>query len=281
MMDKPPQPRFGVTTQIRDHDIVFQFESTGGSFDETRVHKPGRYRFRISANAERNGKAMTILVYAGTYHFPNVTTRLLGAYDVTDKPTVVEFIEPMGVNESIRIAPYGLGFGYDQKKPADYVGPGLAVQWIETEGPLYDAWPPVGTARLFGNVDLTKGTAADAEAILRRFAARAFRRPVMDAELRTYFALVKSQLADGSSFTDALRVGLKGILCSPDFLYMSAVPGKLSDFDLATRLSYFLWSSTPDDTLAEIAAKGELGKPDVLRQQVERMLNDPRARSFT
>ena len=62
---------------------------------------------------------------------------------------------------------------------------------------------------------------------------------------------------------------------------MSAVPGKLDDFDLATRLSYFLWSSTPDDTLAELASRGELGKPDVLRQQVERMLDDPKAHALT
>ena len=158
MMDKPPQPRFGVTTQVRDHDIVFQFESTGRSFDETRVRQPGRYRIRISANAERNGKLMTYLVYAGTYHLPSVTTRVVGAFDVSDKPTVVEFIEPMGVNDSIRIDPYGLGFGYDQKNPAEYVGPGLALQWIEIEGPLHEAWPPAETSRLLGSVDLAKGT---------------------------------------------------------------------------------------------------------------------------
>jgi mono/diheme cytochrome c family protein len=277
---KRPMPRFGETTLVREHDIVFEFENGGRPINETRSSRPGRYRYRVSANAEHNGKGMTFLVYAGTYQMTGSTSRLLGAFDVGDKPTVVQFIAPMGVNESIRIVPYGLGQGY-AKTPADYTGPGLAVQWVETEGPLHETWPPVETVRLLGGADLVNGTYADAEAILRRFAARAYRRPVRDAELLVFFGLVKSQLDDRAVFRDALRVGLKGILCSPDFLYMSAVPGKLSDFDLATRLSYFLWSSTPDDTLAELAGKGELSKSDVLRQQVERMLDDPRARAFT
>src|SRR6185436_15974431 len=114
--------------------------------------------------------------------------------------------------------------------------------------------------------DLSKGTAADAETILRRFAARAFRRSVDDAELAPITALVNSRLTEGSDFATALRLGLKAILCSPDFLYLSATPGKLNDFDLATRLAYFQWSSTPDDTLLELAAKGELGQPTILRK---------------
>src|SRR4029453_4487768 len=122
---------------------------------------------------------------------------------------------------------------------------------------------------------------ADAEMILRRFAARAFRRSVEDAELAPIISLVNSRLTEGSGFATALRLGLKGILCSPDFLYLSATPGKLNDFDLATRLSYFLWSSTPDDTLLELAAKGEFGQPAILRKQVERMLADAKSHRFT
>src|SRR6185437_221559 len=109
--------------------------------------------------------------------------------------------------------------------------------------------------------DLGKGTIADAGEILRRFAPRAFRRKVADDELPPFLDLIKAQLAKGDTFPAALRTGLKAILCSPDFLFMSATPGRLDDFDLATRLSYFLWSTTPDDVLADLASRGELGKP--------------------
>src|SRR5262249_269989 len=126
---------------------------------------------------------------------------------------------------------------------------------------------------------------------------RAFRRTVADAELAPFVALVKSRLDKGQPLEAALRVGLKALLCGPDFLYLSATPphptlspsggagrvrgGRLNDFGLATRLSYFRWSTTPDDALLALAAKGELGRPDMLRAQVERMLNDPKARGFT
>ena len=79
----------------------------------------------------------------------------------------------------------------------------------------------------------------------------------------------------------ALRIGLKAVLCSPDFLYLSTVPGKLNDFDLAARLSYFLWGSTPDDVLLDLAASDKLSQQDVLRQQVERMLADRKSCAFT
>src|SRR6185436_12129956 len=79
----------------------------------------------------------------------------------------------------------------------------------------------------------------------------------------------------------AVRSGLKGILVSPDFLFLRERAGKLDDFALASRLSYFLWSSMPDEELLALAGKGELAKPDALRKQVERMLRDPKAAAFT
>src|SRR5262249_47035189 len=151
-----------------------------------------------------------------------------------------------------RISPYGVPNLYAKPAP-DYQGPGLAVGWIEMEGPLVAAWPPAPAVRLLGEVDLAHGTAAEATAIVRRFAPRAFRRAVAEAELAPFVKLIPSRLDRGSSFEASLRVGLKAILCSPDFLSLSATPGRLNDFALAARLSYFLWSTTPDDTLADLA----------------------------
>jgi hypothetical protein len=276
-------PRFGYGGVIREHDVVFFSENQPPKvLLETRTPAAGVYRFRISATAvhPRNGKGMTFLIYAGNYGLQGLTTRLVGAFDVADTPTVVEFTERLGAKESIRISPDGVPNLF-AKPAADYKGPGLAVQWVEMEGPVVDTWPPVRSVELLGGVDLARGTAVDAEAILRRFAPRAFRRPVADTELTPFLALFKSRRDKGYTFEAALRVGLKAVLCSPDFLYLSATPGKLNDFDLASRLSYFLWSTTPDDVLVRVAAKGDLGKPDVLRQEVERMLKDPKAHAFT
>ena len=78
----------------------------------------------------------------------------------------------------------------------------------------------------------------------------------------------------------ALQAGYTAMLCSPRFLYLQEPEGELDDYAIASRLSYFLWSSMPDDQLFELANKGRLREKKVLRQQVERMLKDPRADSF-
>jgi mono/diheme cytochrome c family protein len=278
-----PMPRYGTSTVIRENEVVF-FSAAQASKPllETKATSRGLYRFRISANAVHHGKGMTLLIYAGNYGMgvQGLTTRAFGMHDVADAPTVVEFTERMDAKESISIFPYGMPNVYKEVAD-DYDGPGLAVQWVEVEGPIVETWPPAPTARLLGNVDIAEGTAADAKEILRRFVPRAFRRPVAAEELEPFIGLVNSRLERGYSFEAALRVGLTGVLCSPHFIYLSATPGQLNDFDLANRLSYFLWSSTPDDLLMELSAKGELGKPDVLRSQVERMLNDSKARALT
>jgi HAD superfamily hydrolase (TIGR01509 family) len=121
----------------------------------------------------------------------------------------------------------------------------------------------------------------DAQRLLRQFATKAFRRPVTDATLSPYVALAKSEFADGTSFEDALRTVYIAVLCAPNFLYLQEPPGTLDDYALASRLSYFLWSSLPDDELLAAAARGELKRPDVLRAQTDRLLRDPRAMRFT
>lgn len=116
--------------------------------------------------------------------------------------------------------------------------------------------------------------------LIRRFATRAFRRPVADAEIAPYVAIGELQLTEGVSFVDALRSGYRGILCSPRFLYFQESPGLLDDFAIASRLSYFLWNSMPDSTLTDLAEEGQLRDPDVVRNQVARMLADGRSRQF-
>jgi len=176
----------------------------------------------------------------------------------------------------------------------NYKGPGLAVQWVEVEGPLNDSWPPAGHRRLFGDLPqaptaknrerletVSQNQEADAERILRAFARRAFRRTVTDEDLKSVFSLVRARLAENESFETAVRVGLSAILMSRRFLFLDEKPGPLDDFALASRLSYFLWSSMPDDELLSLAEQKKLGDPAALRGQIERMLQSPKAEAFT
>jgi mono/diheme cytochrome c family protein len=133
----------------------------------------------------------------------------------------------------------------------------------------------------------------DAERLIRNFLPRAFRRPVSEELQRHFVDRVLAKLDQKYTFFDAMMFGYKSILCSPQFLFFTE-PGsvtanadgdlpsaKLDDYALAGRLSYFLWSSLPDDELLAAAGKGELSKPAVLDAQVERMLNSPKAHRFT
>jgi hypothetical protein len=142
---------------------------------------------------------------------------------------------------------------------------------------------------------------ADAERLLRAFLPKAFRGPVPEERAKHYVARVHEKLTEGYSFYDAMVFGYKAILSSPHFLVFSE-PGrhsatvaeerstapdaklastKLDGYALANRLSYFLWSSPPDEELIALAERGELAKPEVVRGQVERLLADGKARRFT
>jgi hypothetical protein len=245
----------------------------------------GDYRFRVNSYATQSGgKPLTLEIFAGSFDTRSLNTRLVGLFDLPeDKPSVIEFIEHLPNKGSIRPLPYRLG-QHNLNTPElvkAYTGPGIAIQSVDIEGPIIKDWPPVGYQRLLGDIELAKGSLADAEKALRWLAPRAFRRPVVDDDVQPFVALVKAALDAGKPFEEALRGGIKGMLCAPDFLFMKEKSGRLSDHDLATRLSYFLWSSAPDDALAKLAGQGKLHEAATLRAQVERMLKDERASRFT
>jgi len=166
-----------------------------------------------------------------------------------------------------------------------YEGPGVAFDWFEVEGPLVEQWPPASQRRLFGDGSKQLDR-DDVRPMLRRFADRAFRRPVDLAEIGPYARVVESQMDQGESLHEAMLTGYRAILCSPDFLFIGLEDGVDNTdkpdtrFALASRLSYFLWNSTPDQTLRQLAASGELADPQTLRKQVDRMLADPRSERF-
>ncbi|MCP4173084.1 MAG: DUF1592 domain-containing protein [Fuerstiella sp.] len=160
---------------------------------------------------------------------------------------------------------------------ANNKGPTLRIHHLEIEGPLFDQWPPKGHRLMFGTGQVRT---QDIEQHLVRFATQAFRRPVSVEEMKSYADLVRRYLNRDMTTVEALQIGYKAILSSTPFLHLPEFSQRLSDYELANRLSYFLWSSMPDETLFDLAARGKLRQPDVLRKQVERMLVDPKSAAF-
>jgi hypothetical protein len=167
--------------------------------------------------------------------------------------------------------------------------PALWIDWVEVAGPLAETWPPKPHQQIF-----FKGAVADdakndayAREIVARFAVRAGRgRQPENAYLDRLLALYRERRKQGESFEAALKEPLAVVLASPGFLYLAEPVGpgqaakRLTDQELASRLSYFLWSAPPDDELLAAASNGKLSDPGALRRQVARMLRDPKSFDF-
>ncbi len=136
--------------------------------------------------------------------------------------------------------------------------------------------------------DLPARTAA--EQTLRPFLARAFRRPPTDAEVTKYVAIVEMAISEKEPYPKAMQYALQAVLIAPSFLFRIETDQRpddpktdrqVTDYELASRLSYFLWSSMPDNELFELAAKGELRKREVIELQTLRMLKHPKSKALT
>ena len=126
-----------------------------------------------------------------------------------------------------------------------------------------------------------------AEKIVERFASRAFRKPVSKDTISKFMTLFDAEKDKGQSYKEAIKLPLAAILISPKFLYRyESAPSlkkefKLDDFQLANRLSYFLWMSMPDDELFSLAKSGRLSQPVTLKAQIQRMIQSPKLKAFT
>jgi hypothetical protein len=164
----------------------------------------------------------------------------------------------------------------------------LWVDWIELVGPV-DPPPPapqIQALRALCNPDA--GWRPCHRTMIAAFLRRAWRRPPAPAEVEALARLTDAAAAAGAGFDGSLAVALQAALVSPHFLYRveidphprSAEVHALSDHELASRLSYFLWASMPDDALFLLADQGQLQDPAVIAAQVRRMIQDPRAQGF-
>jgi hypothetical protein len=166
----------------------------------------------------------------------------------------------------------------------------LVVDYLELQGPMETKTLPPSHERILFRTPKADGS--DRQEVLRdvlaKFASRAYRRPATDDELNRLVALTSQIMQDGESYEAAMQIGLEAVLVSPQFLFRietdkgPPTPGghPLNDWELATRLSYFLWSSMPDDELFELARQGKLHDTAVVDAQVRRMLGDAKAKAF-
>ena len=171
----------------------------------------------------------------------------------------------------------------------------IVIESVEFESPVVTVWPPQSHTQILLAGHVESQNRADERRtvhdVLRRFMSRAFRRPVSDSEVESAVAFFDSVRTESADFKEALRETLASVLVSPHFLYIVETRGgsdgeseatsqRLTDFELAARLSYFLWSSMPDDRLYELAEKNELSRLPIIEQEVQRMLHDERSTEF-
>jgi Protein of unknown function (DUF1592)/Protein of unknown function (DUF1588)/Protein of unknown function (DUF1595)/Protein of unknown function (DUF1585)/Protein of unknown function (DUF1587) len=161
--------------------------------------------------------------------------------------------------------------------------PHIRVYSVTVRGPLHDTWPSASHKLVIGDEPFRQ---ENSPAIIARFAERAFRRPVTKEEIDRFVQLERKRRNAGRSPSEALQDALKGILCSPSFLYLvEPTPSQagnkaLTAHALASRLSYFLWANMPDDALLAAAKNGSLLNDVELIKQTQRMLADPRSDAF-
>ncbi len=165
------------------------------------------------------------------------------------------------------------------------IQPTLIIDSVDFDGPLVESWPTAAHKQIFFGGEKATKDIAYAHDIIARFAERAWRRKALPAEVDRLLKPVQKSLELGDPFEVAVKNGLAAVMCSKSFIYLeegnSAKPApKLTDWELASRLSYFLWSSMPDQRLLDLARESKLHAPETLRGEVRRMLADAKAAKF-
>ncbi|HQR31427.1 MAG TPA: DUF1588 domain-containing protein [Blastocatellia bacterium] len=293
--------------------VASSYEPLEIRFDQFKAKVPGKYKLRLMAHSFWAGPQPgdkwfhpsrteafpgrtrePITLYA---EIPPRQMRYLANVDVSPEPSVQEVEVWLLKDETIRPDAVRL---FRSRPPnwrnplAEKDGqPGVAFRWLEVIGPIYDEWPGKGHRLMFGELPIacnngkclvsSTNPQADAERLLRSFLQRAYRHAtpqMIEEDTQRFLKLADVSLKNGDSFTDAMITTYSAVLCSPAFTTLEEKPGRLDDFALASRMSYFLWNSAPDDILRELAQKRALGKPGVLRAQVNRMLSNANSQRF-
>ena len=266
--------------EVRLDGVRVKTFTIGG--DEPGAPAPVSYAGNISGSPEWEAYALAADKGLEVRFAAEAGPRVLGVSFVR-KPG-----EPEGV---LQPAQSGYAFAVDEthSSPTGLEGP--AVESVEVDGP-YDATGPGDTPSRRAIFRCRPASAGDeepcAENILSALARRAYRRPVTGADVQTLMEFYRMGRTE-RGFESGIQLALERILSAPDFLFRierdppraaSGTAYRVSDLELASRLSFFLWSSVPDEELLDLGAKGRLRDPGVLDRQVRRMLADARAQAL-
>ena len=277
--------------------VSFNTDTTSGplrGFNGPR--HPGMHRLRLSVYGYQTDKPLPFGIYAGhTGAYPQIIELVAVLEAPPGKAAVLETeiylrtadlndLAPIGDN--FRLIPFGLGVPVPKNSQASACrAPGLAVQWVEIEDPelplLGDRWLRADfRTALAGGLQNRDVFIKAAEATFKRIAPRLFRRDLSADELAKLNLAFAERLDVGVTADNALRDCVVELMTAPDFLCFVEQPGPLNDFALASRLAYFLWNSTPDDALLDLARAGKLRDPKVLAAQTDRLLKDAKSSRF-
>lgn len=287
--------------------VYFNTDDTSGRIKDYGMFKvPGRHTVRVHVYGYQTDKPLPFGVYLGTtWSYPQ-KIRLAGlGVAPPGKPAVIEVEVDAEKGDGLRIIPFGLGEQVPKNSQASKCkGPGLAMQWVEVVGPPLpvagDAWltqdfPPELIEAMRGKhghlrdpakkndkgLDMTPEEVVDVmRTTLARVGARLWRRDLTTAELDDLLEHVQQGLIEGRHVRGIYAEALVDMMTSPNFFCVVESSGELDDFALANRLALFLWNSFPDEELMELARANRLSRPAVLREQTERMLDDPKAERF-
>lgn len=264
---------------------LWEYPSTG----------PIRIRIKAAAVPGKGGTYPRLSYELGAFTGAGFSSQKEGAnFEVRapmNKPQVFEFVVmgenfPFQSNKPSRPSYFRIfnDFRRGTSKVAYKDLPKLFIDSVEIVCNHHESWPPKATKNILIDSKNKSNETVYAGEILKRFMNRAYRRPVAQYEIDRKVSLFKKLRPQGD-FTSTLISTLSSVLCSPHFLMIAEPQSaeserKLNNFELASRLSYFLWSTMPDDTLFRLAAQRKLTNPEILRTQVRRMIKDSRSEEF-
>ncbi len=294
----------GGTIEVDNSFVKFTPGWPPARLDAAHPIEAGIYRCRVALWPHEAGeRTISVALFVGSL-FGTDIHKFIGNFDVTgtsQEPRIIEFTTHMDEGDTIHILPR-IWPEHVTWRDTHEARPGVGIAWAETHGPLDQLFPSPSQRILFGeNESLSfveeypvwmrhrKGVKnhivessqpkQDAERIIRNLIPKAFRRPVAEEEKQPFIRLTLERLEAGHTFEQAVRVGVSAVLCAPQFLLVNSSP-VVDDYTIASRLSYCLWSTMPDEQLLSLAAQGKLSDPKVRYNEVERMLNDPRSEQF-
>lgn len=280
-----------------DNHQLLSFPTTNGfhgRMPDTTVHQTGWYRVTVTAQAHNAppGRSVWARLKTGILRAKAPMTYWVGQFEATNELRTHSFDTWIRETHQLGIRPVDKTIDWVSSNEiftfaaVENNAAAVAVKGLTMERIYPGLGPSDLREHLFGPLEISDGELQsknpdeDLANLLLSFANRAFRRAVTAEELEPYVDFAKTEMAESDSLLAGVRAGYRAILCSHRFIYFTEAPGRLDDYAIASRLSYFMWSTMPDAELRDLADAGKLTDPQTLKNQVERLLNDDRSQAF-